>query len=130
MHELALIQKIVENAGATAKKANLKKVFVIRMRVGKMSGLGTEHLNFLFDTYEKDPSLENSRLEIEEIPVELECTECKHKFIDERFDDHDFAHSVSHAPRAYLPPPCPKCRSEGPGLIRGRELELIDLEGE
>lgn len=130
MHELVLIKKIVENAEAAAKKANINTVVTLNMRVGRMAGFEPEQLQFLFKTYEKSSSFSDTKLKVEEIPVELECTECRHVFIDERFDDFDFAHSVSHAPLAYTAPPCPKCGSNCPIIIRGRELELIDLEGE
>ena len=76
MHEVALIQKIVENAEAAAKNAGIKNVSTLRMRIGKMSGLEPGQLEFLFQTYEKDAGLKETRLEVEEIPVELECPEC------------------------------------------------------
>lgn len=52
-----------------------------------------------------------------------------HEFHDGRFDDHDFAHDLAHAPLTYLPAPCPKCQSTDSDIIKGRELELIGLEG-
>jgi len=130
MHELSIIKKIIENAESVAKKEGIKKVSLIRMRIGKMAGFEPEQLNFLFETYEKDACLNDTRLEIKEIPVELECPECRYVFTDGRFDDHDFAHTISHAPLAYAPPSCPKCGADGSIIIHGRELELIDMEGE
>ena len=130
MHELALIQKIIENCEAAAEKANLKTVRTVRMRIGRMAGFEPDQLQFLFETYEKSPSFADTKLEVEEVPVELECPECKHLFSDDRFNDHDFAHTVSHAPLAYEPPECPKCKANGPDLVRGKELDLVDLEGE
>ena len=130
MHELALIKKIIDNVEAAAKKASIGNVKIVRMRIGKMAGLEPDQLSFLYETYEKADCLKESKLEIEEIPVELECPECKHPFMDDRFNDYAFAHSVSHAPLVYSPPPCPKCGADGPIMIRGRELDLVNLDGE
>lgn len=130
MHELSLIKKIIDNVDAAAKKNNIAKVKTVRMRIGKMAGFEPEQLQFLFKTYEKSPALTDAELVVEEIPVELECPECKHLFIDEQFSDYEFAHTVSHAPMAYTPPSCPKCCANGPDIVRGRELDLVDLEGE
>lgn len=131
MHELALIKKIVENAEHTAKTAGIKNVSILRMRIGKMTGFKPDQLNFLFETYEKKERLKNTKLEVEDVSVALECSECKHTFIDKRFDDNDFAHSISHVPLAYEAPSCPKCgANNGQEIIRGRELDLVDLEGE
>lgn len=130
MHELSLIKRIIDNVEAAAQKANLKMVKSVRMRIGKMAGFEPEQLQFLFKTYEKSPGFKDTILEVEEIPVELECPECKHTFIDAQFDNHEFAHTVSHAPMAYTPPSCPKCGANGPKIIKGRELDLVDMEGE
>jgi hydrogenase nickel incorporation protein HypA/HybF len=130
MHELSIVKKIIETAADAAKKAKIKSVNVIRIKVGKMVGLEAEQLTILFDTFEKNDSFTETKLEIEEIPVELKCLKCGHFFTDERFNNHNFAHSTSHAPVAYESPPCPKCTADKAEIIRGQELDLIDLEGE
>lgn len=130
MHELSLIKKIIENVEAAAKKANIKNVKTVRMRIGVMAGFNPEQLNFLFKTYEKSASLSETVLEVEDIPVELECPECRHLFVDEQFNDPEFAHAVSHAPLSYAPPSCPKCGANGPQIVHGQELDLVDLEGD
>lgn len=130
MHELGMIQKIVDNAAAAATKAGLKNVKLLRMRIGKMAGFEPDQLQFLFDTYEKPVLLSSTKLEIEEIPVQLLCKKCGHKYIDHKFDDAVYAHEVSHTPYAYRPPQCPQCGSNEIEITHGKELELVDLEGE
>lgn len=130
MHELAIVQKIVNAANKAAEDNGIKSVKVLRLRLGQMAAAHPEQLNFGFATYAKGSRLENARLEIEEVAVVLKCQKCGHEFHDKRFDDHDFAHSVAHAPLAYMPEACPKCGSEGSDIIRGKEMELIDLEGD
>lgn len=129
MHEFPIVKKIVESAAEAAKKSNINNVKILRLRIGKMSGFEPGQLKFLFNTFEKDDSLKETKLDVEEIPVELECPECKNMYIDERFDDHEYAHTISHAPAAYEAPPCPKCGTNSPEIIHGRELDLTGLEG-
>lgn len=127
MHELLTIKKIVESAEKAAKEANIGRVSTLRLRIGKMAGIDPSQFDFLFKTYEKPSSLKEATLEIEELPVELECQKCKETYIDERFDNRDFAHSISHAPLMYEAPACPKCKAGGPEIISGQELDLVHL---
>ncbi len=130
MHELAIVQKIVNAANKAAEENGIKSVAVLRLRLGQMAAAHPEQLRFGFATYAKGSRLENASLEIEGVKVVLKCSKCNHEFHDERFDDHDFAHELAHAPLTYIPTPCPKCRAENATVIHGRELELIGLEGE
>ena len=130
MHELAIAQKIIAAADKAAEKNGIKSVRILRLRLGRMAAAHKEQLEFGFATYAKGSRLENAKLEVEEVMVELECERCRMLFNDVRFEDHDFAHTVAHAPMAYIAPACPKCGSEGAKVVRGQEMELIDLEGE
>lgn len=129
MHELAIVQKIVNAANTAAEKNNIKRVKVLRLRLGQMAAAHPEQLQFGFETYAKGSRLEGAEFEIEEVRVELECNKCHVLFNDPRFDDDDFAHTIAHAPLAYLPPMCPNGH-EGAKIVKGQEMELIDLEGE
>lgn len=130
MHELAIVQKIVNAANKAAEENGIKAVIVLRLRLGQMAAAHPEQLNFGFATYAKGSRLENAKLVIEEVKVTLKCDKCGHEFHDTRFDDQDFAHEVAHAPLTYMPEACPKCGSESSDIICGKELELIGLEGE
>lgn len=130
MHELAIVQKIVTAADKAAEANGISRVKKLRLRLGQMAAAHPEQLEFGFKTYAKGSRLEGTILEIEEIKIDLECDKCGSHFPDDRFNDHDFAHTVAHAPLAYLPPPCPECGSEGAKVVAGREIELVNLEGE
>lgn len=127
MHELLTIKKIVESAAKAAKEAKIDSVSTLKLRIGKMAGIDPSQLEFLFKTYAKPCSLKETTLEIEELSVDLECQKCKETYTDERFDNHDFAHSISHAPLMYEAPPCPKCKAVSPQIISGQELDLVHL---
>lgn len=130
MHELAIVQKIVAAVSRAAEKNGIKSVKRIRLRLGQMAAAHPEQLSFGFKTYAKDSILDGAELFIEEIKIELECQKCRTLFGDKRFDDHDFAHTIAHAPLTYIPPNCPKCGSPDSTIKRGQEMELVDIEGE
>lgn len=130
MHELAIVQKMVATADKAAEANNINSVKVLRLRLGQMAAAHPEQLSFGFQTYAKGTRLENAKLDIEEIKIELECNRCRTLFGDPRFDDHEFAHTIAHTPLTYLPPKCPKCSSDSASIKRGREMELVDLTGE
>ena len=130
MHELSIAQKIIETVEAAAQKSSISRVHLAKLKIGKMAAFGKEQLEFCLNTYEKNPALEGMRFDIDEVPVELACADCGKQYIDERFNDAEFAHDVAHAPALYLPPPCPSCGSETVSVVAGSEMELTSIEGE
>ncbi len=130
MHELGIVQKIVAAADKAAEKNNIAHVKVLRLRLGQMAAAHPDQMQFGFETYAKGSRLEGAKLCIEDVKVELQCQRCSQKFGDPRFDDHEFAHTMAHAPIAYMAPRCPKCNAENPKIIHGQELELVEIEGE
>lgn len=130
MHELAIVQKIIAAADKAAKENNIDRVSVLRLRLGQMAAAHPDQLNFGFATYAKGSRLEGAKLEIEEVKVELKCPKCGHLFGDARFNDHEFAHTVAHAPMAYTSPNCPKCGANDATVVHGQEMEMINLDGE
>lgn len=117
MHELAMVEKIIKIIEIEAQKNNISKVSIARLRVGKMAALQKDYLMF-----------KDIKFEIDEVPVEIECKSCGEHFIDARFDNANFAHSISHAPLLYIPTPCPNCGEEGGVVIAGNELDLVSIE--
>lgn len=130
MHELALAQQLLDMIEENAKKHSLSSVKRARLRIGKMAAFKPDNIKFCFDSYRKDDLLKDIKLEIEAVPVELECKRCRHRWLDTRFDDPTFAHEIAHHPVQYQPPPCPKCGSTGAKLTGGNEMHLVEIEGE
>ena len=130
MHELSIVQKIVAAANTAAEKNHISQVKTLKLRLGQMAAASPDQLNFGFETYDKGTRLAKAKLHVEEVKVLLECQNCRCQFGDPRFEDQDFAHTIAHAPMAYTPPPCPKCKNEDSRIVRGQEMELIGLEGE
>lgn len=128
MHEVDIARKIVLAAEKVARESGLSKPAVIRLKIGKMSGLEPEQLKILFDAVEKPPLLQNARLEITEIPVKFKCGKCGSTFRDARFDNRDYAHTISHLPFILTLPACPKCGKTAVDRISGNEFKFIGVD--
>lgn len=130
MHELSVAQRIIEVIEREVARSGINRVCSARLRIGKMAAFQREQLEFCLATYGKGGALEGMTFEIEEVPVRLACRACGHLFPDGRFDDEAFAHEIAHSPLLYAPSPCPSCSSGDVEVSSGRELELVELEGE
>ena len=112
MHELSLMQGIIETAMMEAKKADAKKVTKLGLKIGERSGVVADALLFAFEALSKDTLMESAILEIESIPLMGECTNCGHQF---------------KAPGGFLI--CDQCQGFGKP-IAGQELNLEYIEVE
>jgi hydrogenase nickel incorporation protein HypA/HybF len=112
MHELGLMQNIVDTVQEYAQKNNLSKVVKVRLEVGKLSGVVPEALEFCFEVCVKQTVLEGAVLEIERVAAMGKCKACEDSFdlVDENFT-------------------CPKCGGGDWELISGREFIIKELEG-
>jgi hydrogenase nickel incorporation protein HypA/HybF len=113
MHELSIAYSLVELAKEAAENSEIKKVKAVYLKLGVLSGVVKESLEFSFEVVVQGTSLEGSKLIIEEIPVTVFCPNCQEKRI--------------------LPEPfpmrCPVCKTKTGQVLKGRELELYALEG-
>jgi hydrogenase nickel incorporation protein HypA/HybF len=111
MHELSIAQSIVDSAREQAAAHGGKRVLRIGVRVGEISGVAVEALEFCFGMTVKDTDLDGAALELERIPVRYRCGACGHEF----------------QPVEFLAD-CPSCGSAGAAMISGDELGLTFLE--
>ncbi|MBU7585406.1 MAG: hydrogenase maturation nickel metallochaperone HypA [Nostoc sp. TH1S01] len=73
MHELGITQNIVAIVTEHAKGMKVQKVV---LEIGKLSAIMPEAIKFCFDICSKGTLLENSLLEIIEIPGLAKCRQC------------------------------------------------------
>jgi len=111
MHELGLMQNIIDTVQDYARKNNVTKVVKIMLEVGQVSGVVPESLEFCFEVCTKQTTLEGAQLEIERIAAVGKCKTC-----GESFDLLTFTFS------------CPKCGGTDWEMISGRELIIKGLE--
>ena len=129
MHELEMINKLVNIVMDEANKNNFTRINEVHLKVGRMNGLERHHFESAFTTRAED-ALKETTLTIDEIPVELKCTVCSKVYKDDRFKDPHFAHSTSHAPDLYQAPNCPECGSTKANILTGKELTIASIDGE
>jgi hydrogenase nickel incorporation protein HypA/HybF len=111
MHELGIAQNILEIVQQSVPKSQAKSVRDIRVRVGQLSGIVPDSLDFCFSAIINDTDMRQAKLSIEHIPTLSQCKKCEH-----RFEIEDWIFS------------CPVCQSVNIELISGKELEIVDIQ--
>jgi len=91
----------------------LEQVKVIRLQVGALAAVVPESLRFCFDLLSRETIAYGAVIEIEAIPVVTRCEKCNIYFEVENY--------------VFL---CPRCGEPTLELVSGRELSLLNIEGE
>lgn len=112
MHELSIAYNLVELATEAAEESGIKRVSTLYMKLGVISGVVKEALEFSFDVAIQGTPLEGARLVIEDIPVKVFCPECREE-------------STLSEP---FPMRCASCGAKTGKVLEGREMELYALE--
>jgi len=105
------MQSALAAALESARQAGAQRVLVIRLRVGALSGVVPEALEFAFQALAPGTSAEGARLAVEPVPARFWCAPCAAEFTADEF----FAE-------------CPACHTPSTQLRAGRELQLASLE--
>jgi hydrogenase nickel incorporation protein HypA/HybF len=113
MHELAIAESLLEIVVEEARRHDLEKVHVIRLQIGVMANVVPEALTFSFEMVSQNTIAWGATMEIETTPVVAQCSKC-----DLRFEVDN---------QVYL---CPHCGQPDLKLVSGRELSLVNIEGE
>ena len=94
MHELAIAESILESVHQVARRRGLAKVERVGVRIGRLSGVLPDALQFCFGAIVSDTPDSGMRLEIEEVPVRVECRSCS---AESEIDDWTFMCSACGA---------------------------------
>lgn len=111
MHEVSVIEEIIEVVNDQIREYPGKKVQSITLKIGKFRNYVPDIMRFSWESMTKDTDLDGASLRIIEIPVELKCRDCKHVYQPEEYD--------------FI---CPKCDSTHVDMNTGDELLLDSLE--
>ena len=114
MHELSYILDIIETTNEAKLENGLKTIKKIKVDVGKMSGVLPYYLNKYFDEVKHDYDLQDSSLEINEIEVVIECSNCKSKYVPGK--EYNYK--------------CPKCGERSGKLIQGKGVTVREIIGD
>ena len=105
------MQSALSQALEETRKAGASRLEVIHLRIGVLSGVVPEALQFAFEALADGTPAENAKLNIEHVPARFWCATCRREFEAQRL----FAE-------------CPACGNASGELRAGRELELASLE--
>ncbi len=111
MHELAIAQNILEIVQQSVTEEQAPDVKWVRIRVGQLSGIVPDSLDFCFSAIVGETNMRQASLAIEQVPTISRCKECGHRF---ELEDMNFA--------------CPACSSTDLELLTGRELQVVEIE--
>ena len=114
MHELSIALGIVDAASEEAIRQNASRVCAVHLKLGPLSGVVKEALEFAYEASCFGTPLAGSRLIIEDRPLVVYCTACR-------------AERTLASIQRFV---CPECGAATPQVIGGRELELAALEVE
>ena len=76
MHEISIIESILEVAEEKAREADSPSITVIKLRLGEFTAIAREALEFAFEVARLGTLAEHARLEIEVVPMVLHCVVC------------------------------------------------------
>lgn len=113
MHEYSIVQGVLDTVIPAAQGAGATKLLKVRLRVGDMTEVVQESLDFMWDICceERGAFVEGCKLEVEFVYPRSACMKCGHEFQHDRF---------------HLK--CPECGSASTMLLSGRELEVASMD--
>ena len=110
MHEISLLENILEILEDHAKSQEFNRVKKISLEIGKLSCVEPDALRFGFDVVMKNTLAENAELEIRQADGLGNCKQCGQTVRLETLHD-----------------PCSACGSPGVIVAQGNEMKIIDL---
>ncbi len=105
------MQSALDQVLEKTREAGAGRVHAIRLRIGALSGVVPDALQFAFEALADGTPAQGARLIIEDVPARFWCVTCRREFAAARM----FAE-------------CPGCHRPSGELRAGREMELTSLE--
>ena len=111
MHELAVTKGLLKICLEEGEKHKNEKINKINIKVGELTDLVPDCISYYFNIVARGTIAENTEINVEKIPVEIECNECGYKGI---IGKNDYK--------------CPKCKGLQYEITKGREFYLDTME--
>jgi hydrogenase nickel incorporation protein HypA/HybF len=111
MHEMALIQSMLDIVEEEMKRHQLDKLKAIHLAVGLMTAVVPEQMNSCFEILTQNTWLAGAELKMRMVPITYKCRGCSREYTAEGFAFE-----------------CPSCKEANPELIAGRDLQIEFLE--
>lgn len=114
MHELPITQSIVKIACEEAEKHNAKKVYEIRIKVGELSGLVPECIQYYYDIVSEGTIAKGAKIIVDKVQMKMHCNECSY--------EDEFSNVEGSS--------CPRCGSNSVKVLGGNEFYIESMEVE
>ncbi len=111
MHELAIADSIVKTVLMEMEQRSLQHIQAVGVRVGVLTDVVPEALEFSFQAITNGTALSSARLNIEHVPLRGKCRDCGKEVEIEQF--------------LFV---CPQCESRNLEIIQGDELHIDYIE--
>jgi hydrogenase nickel incorporation protein HypA/HybF len=112
VHELSIVQGVIEAVAESAQKAGARKVTVVTLRIGALADVVEDALQFSYGIATEGTLLAGSSLVVHRLPVLIYCETCG--------ESRELPGLVCFR--------CPVCQTPSLDLRQGRELEIESLE--
>lgn len=113
MHELAVTESILRICRDEGEKRKLKCIKKINIKVGELTGLVPNAVEYYFEIISKDTLAEGAKINIEKLPIKIECRGCNYKGLLERDKST-----------------CPICKGYNFKIVNGNDFYIDTLEVE
>ncbi|ACL69146.1 hydrogenase maturation nickel metallochaperone HypA [Halothermothrix orenii] len=110
---MSVMGEIFSIINSNVAKYRLKRVTKVVVRVGEMTCLNDEALDFAFQVFAEDTVAEGAELIINKEKARARCHHCGHIF------------EITYTDKL-----CPHCQSYSDNIVNGYELYLDKVEGE
>jgi hydrogenase nickel incorporation protein HypA/HybF len=110
MHELSITQNILEMAIAEAEKHNARQISKIKLKLGQLTQVVPDCVQFYLDLLGKETIAEGVKLEVDIVPLVIECKGCG---TTRQLKSYDFV--------------CQDC-GQPTDVVSGRELYIDSIE--
>ena len=112
MHELSIVESIVDAVTESLVRYPGARVLEVRLRVGALASVVEDSLHFCFGIATEGTPLEGARLAVNAVPVVVYCKRCA-------------AEAQLSGVQSFR---CPRCGEPAADLRQGRELEIEAIE--
>lgn len=113
MHELGIITNLFTLIEEIAVEHHLSKINRVKLKLGQMQQIVPETLTFAFETVAQGTKAEGAALDVEYVPIKMQCADCTAEFL---IGEHTYI--------------CPVCSGTRLNMIEGMEIVLETVEGD
>ncbi len=113
MHEMVIVEGILEAVLPEVKKYNVQKVLSIKLKIGELSGVIPYCIEEYFKIAARGTLAEGAKIVVEKIPIGIRCPDC------------GFSGSITRGNYK-----CPECGSVNFRIVSGKEYFVDSVEAE